>query len=146
MTEPTLTDPPVSPPPAPQTSRHPRLWATAAAVVVAAAAGAYLAWPAPTTPGTAGTASRGPAVCDMATAYPGERSGVVVHVSALGPDVVTVEINTGATDHRRLVQQLTRHHDGATFAFAETFWGVESITVSSDKLGNCAVPVPDKVR
>jgi hypothetical protein len=139
-----------SPPAAPPPSRSvwPWIWlGIGAAVVLGAVAVVVVNWTS-TAPGTAQTASRGPAVCDMATAYPAPdgRHGVVVHVQTSGPDVVTVEINTGGTDHRRLVQQLTKHHDGATFAFAETFWGVDSITVSTDKLGSCEVPVPEKVR
>src|SRR5882757_9665240 len=84
-----------------------------------------------------------PTVCDpsTATAYPNGRTGVAVYVNAPGPDVVTVNVAGGHDYAFRLVQQVPKRYGGARFDFGNT-WGTHTISVTTNHLGTCQIPVP----
>jgi hypothetical protein len=126
-------------------ARRPRL--IVASIITAAVLGAGTAsaiWATThTTPVPVSTVS-GIRTCDssVAVAYPALDGGVQVHVNAPGPDVVRVGIISGPRSYEHLlVQQIPAKNDAADFSYIHAH-GVSAVTVSTNKLGICAVPAP----
>jgi hypothetical protein len=82
--------------------------------------------------------------CDssVAVAYPALDGGVQVRVNTPGPDVVRVGIIAGPKSYEKVLQQqVTKNDTGAEFSWVHAR-GVSAITVSTNKLGICAIPSP----
>jgi hypothetical protein len=82
--------------------------------------------------------------CDssVAVAYPALGGGVQVRVLTPGPDVVRVGIIAGPKAYERVLQQqVTAKNNLAEFSWVDAH-GVSAITVSTNKLGICAIPAP----
>jgi hypothetical protein len=115
----------------------------AVAIATMAVVAVYLGQHTPT-PAAPASSTAGLRTCDssVAVAYPALDGGVQVHVLAPGPDVVRVGIIAGPMAYERVLQQqVTKNGAGADFSWVHAH-GVSAITVSTKKLGICAIPAP----
>lgn len=130
--------------PAPTKTHHPvAIAVVAVAIAIMAVAAVYLTQH-NSTPVAQPSSSSGIRTCDssVAVAYPALDGGVQVHVLAPGPDVVRVGIIAGPRGYERILQQqVTKNGAGADFSWVHAH-GVAAITVSTNKLGICAIPAP----
>lgn len=116
---------------------------TAVAILGAAcAATIWLAHSALAAPAAAAAPNIRTCSSSIAVAYPALDGGVQVHVDAPGPDVVRVGIIAGPKAYEKVLQQQVPKNDtGADFSWVHAH-GVVAITVSTNKLGICAIPAP----
>lgn len=113
--------------------------------LAAIAAGVVLSGSPHTTPTLAAYVT--PAACDgsVVTASINGRDGVAVFVHGSGPDVVQVDVNSQIkSDHRHLVQQVTKRGVGAEFDF-DRLSAIRSIIVNTRRDGVCAAPIPTPI-